>query len=629
MKTILLGTCEPVLRILAEELRKWQPARAEVDGVPLGQEIVKLLLCDDQEDARQSFPRFAQMFSGLVNQPAIVIVARANPRLLIPLRHYGHESLLAMLILAFPEVRWLFCALDGYETYSTVDGEAAVAAVQRRQRIELSNAQINDFRKAHGLHNLFCPNQSPLFDGAGLRDWVRQRSAGHADSKCDAKYLARRTKTAIALDEETPYSHLHAYTAYRFGFRAAAVTSAKLADHLLGENSTSALPSLVFEDIYVNFADGESGMSWLDLESKSGKGRSTQWRRLEKAEHRIFVTSGQRVPGDGLKWASNAAYLSRQKAEGKPIETLTKPYAGIFRLWEGSELVRKLRWPDPTGKVRRGFAEDFIWPPPKESFTDEEHHGHSSPGVLLVIAESLIERAEQLLEDGVHSVPNAVRGAVLANDALELLGGRTPTVAVEALRLKHHFEVLAECEFAGVEHHICMKERLDEIRRDVGAISCWFGREQQTTAVLNAEMKILLDLVRLLRDQAQFDEEQEVMRRVRYLQNTLWMHKPSWRKMFWPMLRYFELLLSSFPRFLMVIGGWIVLLSALYSVNRPSFYHGLADSITSFFSVGGPIDPSYADFHAGGVVVICLAVVSGFVHLGIFISHLYTLVSRK
>ena len=560
----------------------------------------------DDQDFWDDFDRLGLLLRKAIEngKSIVMLVDGVESAKLNPISKASWEALLARLILAYPEVCWLFA--------------------------RISNQSSKTFRYQYGLANVFSPHLNPLFDVAGLRDWVRQRAAGHADSKCDAKYLARRTKTAIALDEETPYSHLHAYTAYRFGFRAAAITSAKLADHLLGENSTSALPSLVFEDIYVNFADGESGMSWLDLDFKSGKGRSTQWRRLEKAEHRIFVTSGQRVTGDGLKWASNEAYLSRQKAEGKHIETLTKPYAGIFRLWEGSELVRKLRWPDPTGKVRRGFAEDFIWPPPKESFTDEEHHGHSSPGVLLVIAESLIERAEQLLEDGVHSVPNAVRGAVLANDALELLGGRTPTVAVEALRLKHHFEVLAECEFAGVEHHICMKGRLEEIRRDVGAISCWFGREQQTMAALNAEMKILLDLVRLLRNQAQFDEEQEVMRRVRYLQNTLWMHAPSWQKMFWPVLRYFELLLSSFPRFLMVIGLWIILLAGLFALHHTNLWYGVEDAVSSFFSMGTPSDETGDSIKTGfGVAIICLSVVSGTVHLGIFISHLYTLVSRK
>ena len=569
----------------------------------------------DDQDFWDDFDRLGLLLRKAIEdgKSIVMLVDGVESAKLNPISKASWEALLARLILAYPEVCWLFA--------------------------RISNQSSKPFGYQYGLANVFSPHLNPLFDVAGLRDWVRQCAAGHADSKCDAKYLARRTKTAIALDEETPYSHLHAYTAYRFGFRAAAVTSAKLADHLLGKNSTAALPSLVFEDIYVNFADGESGMSWLDLDSKSGKGRSTQWRRLEKAEHRIFVTSGQRVTGDGLKWTSNEAYIAQQKAAGKHIETLAKPYAGIFRLWEGSGLMRKLRWPDPTGKVRRGVAEDFIWPPPKESFTDEEHHGHSSPGVLLVIAESLIERAEQLLEDGVHSVPKAVRGAVLANDALELLGGRTPTVAVEALRLKHHFEVLAECEFAGVEHHIHMKERLEEIRREVRAISYWFGREQQTTAALNSEMKILLDLVRLLREQAQFDEEQEVMRRVRCLQNTLWMREPSWRQIFWPVLRYFELLLSSFPRFLMVIGGWIVILSLLYAAGHSSqwcsnVWYGMEDAITSFFSVGGPINHSSGEvlsaFQAGcRAGVICLAVVSGFVHLGIFISHLYTLVSRK
>lgn len=312
-----------------------------------------------------------------------------------------------MLILAFPDARWMFGTIRGY----------ADADQELRK-------QLDQLRLAHGIGNLFHPDQYPLFDGTGLRDWVRSLAAGEHGG--GASYLPRRkqTEVAFALDDESRYSYLNAYTAYRFGFRAMAINSAPLANHLLGEDDSvpnrqsSPTPYLIFEDIYVNFAGGTPGLSWLGVNPNNGRGRSKEWPRLEQAAHRIFVTSGQRLSGDEDRWRSNEQYIASQKGAGKHVETLYKPYAGIFRLWS---------------RTRFGVAEGFIWPPPKESFSVNEH-GHSSRGVLLVIAEKLIERAEKLLPD-VHSVQQAVQGAVWATDALEILGGRTPTIAIEALRL--------------------------------------------------------------------------------------------------------------------------------------------------------------------------------------------------
>lgn len=522
---------------------------------------------------------------------------RTNSELFNPIAEASWETMLARLILAYPEVRWLFVRIEDKD---------------------------GDFKSKHGLEQLFGSYVNPLFDADGLRDWVRGRAAKGTHTNLDAEFLPRRTERAIALDEETPYAHLHAYTAYRFGFRAVAVNSAQLADQLLGKHSTVAPPSLVFEDVYVNFADGLLGMSWLDADPKTGEGRSKRWPRLEGADGRVFVTSGQRVAGDDLKWASNKVYIAEQKAAGKRIETFFKPYAGIFRLWQGSGLIRKLRWPDPaTGKVHHGVAAHFIWPPENRTFTDCDHHGHSSPGVFLVIAESLIERAELLLEDGIHSVQDAVRGAVLASDALELLAGRTPTVAIEALRLKQQFEVLAECQFAGVEHHIRLEERLVEIHRDIEAISRWFGGEQRETAALNAEIHILTTLMRVFREAAQFDEEQECLRHIRKLNRELWLKQSKpWALPIYPFWWYGDFLLGSVRNFVGAVATWIVVITALFAVADCST---LPEALKATFSSFIGIQPE----DGANLPITILAMVSGVAHLGIFLSHLYTIISRK
>jgi hypothetical protein len=89
--------------------------------------------------------------------------------------------------------------------------------------------------------------------------------------------------------------------------------------------------------------------------------------------------------------------------------------------------------------------------------------------------------------------------------------------------------------------------------------------------------------------------------------------------------------MDSFPRFIGVIAVWVVLLTGLYFwAARGDAWSSFEDSVISFFSFGAPIDgralPASGHPYAA---VVCLASVSGVFHLGIFVSHLYTLVSRK
>jgi hypothetical protein len=290
----------------------------------------------------------------------------------------------------------------------------------------------------------------------------------------------------VALDEETDYAHLHAYTAYRFGFRALAIAERNAADAVLGLHADCAWevpPALVLEDIFLNFPDGGHGLS--DLAERKKK-----FPRLEEAEHRVIVTSGQRVPGDAEKQARNTLYINGQRAAGKKVRLLHKPHAGLFSVWEESRLDRTLKWTDRSGKRHRGIAEGYVWPPDwrqiDEVWGNSDGSGHSSPGIFLLIARSLLKRAGKMLAEGVFSVEDAVRGAVLANDALELLGGKTPTTAAEALSLKHQFELHAECQFTGVEYHVPMSSRIKEIERDAKSIARWFSPQKKDSAFLNS-----------------------------------------------------------------------------------------------------------------------------------------------
>ncbi|WP_089724041.1 hypothetical protein [Candidatus Thiosymbion oneisti] len=550
---------------------------------------------------------------------------------------WSWDSLIAMLILTFQEIRWVFGVMQG-------EGQGSYW-----------NRTIAPH---HSLTSLLNPTRrEPLFDPTGLREWVRSRTNDRIQRVGDDLKLPTRWEIAAAIEEERPYAYLHGYTAYRFGCRADTVmtwaamkerfqcTDDKQSPTQADKKSSGHGYWLLLEDMSLNFADRPQRVhlhcleterkehcAWLDSSDKEG------------SAHRILVTTGQTRPKDPAL-SDNRRYL-REKKEGRGSVVL-KPTCGMFDLWEKSGLLR--RWKDSR---RRGDVEGFVWPPlhPRpagdeksceersESNGAGNAQGHGTIGKLLLVSEALIKRAKALTSR-VECASEAVQGAVLATDALELTGGRTPTTAIEALSLKQRFELLAECQFSGVEHHISLHHRFDEINLETRAICRWFARRQRERATLNARMHILNQLVDVFQMHNQFDEERTCVNRVRYLHATLWMRDKPWRYVFWLPIRYVEWLLSSFLVFVSAVAVWILVLGILFAFANPDLpawnmdrlATGLRDAITSFFSVGSPIRPgSCTDGLSNGeVIMTSVSIMSGFLHLGVLISHLYSIITRK
>nr|VFK66432.1 MAG: TIR domain-containing protein [Candidatus Kentron sp. UNK]VFK72023.1 MAG: TIR domain-containing protein [Candidatus Kentron sp. UNK] len=137
----------------------------------------------------------------------------------------------------------------------------------------------------------------------------------------------------------------------------------------------------------------------------------------------------------------------------------------------------------------------------------------------------------------------------------------------------------------------------------------------------------------------QFDEEQVCMARVRRLQNSLYMQeRQGWGWIFWPLMRYSELLFKSFSRFTLAIFLWIGGLFGLFSLifhMRDVPDKALQGSpCTQGFPFGDAISTflgtvPITSYGYWAVALSVLAIVAGLAHLGIFISYLYTLVSRR
>ena len=259
--------------------------------------------------------------------------------------------------------------------------------------------------------------------------------------------------------------------------------------------------------------------------------------------------------------------------------------------------------------------------------------GHSAPGALLLVAQSLLSRARRCLE-GCGSPDDAVVAATLALDAKELLAYRTPTTALEALALQHEAEVTAESMFLGVEYNIEVNDRLYEIRREVKAISQWFAPSRRQRSELNARLTIIERLAKRFSDLHQIDEEMACLAEARRLRFEFWVREKPYRWIFWPVLRYVAFALSSLGKFALGVAAWVLVFAGIHyllhtapgAAAEASFPHALASS-AYFFAT---LQPCGGIGHSTMIdAVLAFQGFVAFLNLGLLISHLYLTVSRR
>lgn len=603
--------------------RYWQYVRGVEPIFILGGNILP-------ESPLQAFHRIADAIeekghsnensSGLRN--AIAILDFCDPHWqevsldkLNPIQGGNWATVVAMLLLAFPEIHWVFLT-----PYKPVD-----ALLFKEAHILSARNILSDILRIHG------EGFTPLFDPTSLRNAIRyQIKETPGGTEKVAPYVPIRGKVAAAIDEEEPYAYFNAYTAYRFGFRSHVVSSYGMMGRLFKSNSTQTAPDknpeIVFEDIYLNFPDRASEAHLSDLVK-----RDEEFSKLKKMEHRIFVTVGHKRTLEPDRWRRNKEHLQVLRDNGQYNKVLYKPFSGVFDLWKKSGLYGWLGY----GKYK-GLADGYKWPPPRAT-TAEVAGPHSAPGRLLEIAERLIQRAERILHTTI-TVEDSVYGALLALEAQELLGNRTPTTALEALAIRQQLEVIAECMFYGVESHLNVKERYKDIEREVRSIGYWFHSKSRKASELNAEIGILNHLILRFREYNQFDEEQQCLDRARTLERRFWFEKnKGWAWLFYPFRWYVEFLLGSIWRFLVVIVLWVVALGFLFQTIckceprwvSTKVQHGFIEAVTTFFGLQPAHEMKELLSYPASVWLVPFVIVAGFVHLGILISHLYSIIARR
>jgi hypothetical protein len=261
---------------------------------------------------------------------------------------------------------------------------------------------------------------------------------------------------------------------------------------------------------------------------------------------------------------------------------------------------------------------------------------------MLVLANRLIARAEDILERAT-TVPDAIHAALLALEAKELIGNRTPTSALEALDLQHRAEVTAECMFRGVFYNFEVKERLRDVAREVKSISKWFKRGQvMRRAEISARCGIVGNLTRVFRTFSHFDQENVCLAEMRRLSAFAFLQRRPWLWPFYPVYWYIQLLLRSLPVFAGLVVFWIVafalvwwwrslpssdLLSAWPFGDHLGFADYLGESLQAFLTFESPA--LRAQSGLAGLLLFRTAEILGFIHLGVFISHIYTMLQRR
>jgi hypothetical protein len=558
-------------------------------------------------------------------------------------RQTDWAAVVAMLALAFPEIHWVFSTPYTYTNKMLFSrahilihkdlgfnrNGAGLPGLQGEAEAPPRSNETPSYQTLSEALRLHNGKFNALFDPSGLRNSIREQILkNYAGGKSIAQYIPIRKLVAAAIDEEEAYAYFSAYTAYRFGFRVHTVCSYMMMDEMFGNAPSGEPASLVFEDLYLNFPDkpplkDEKGG---DIHLSDLGQRDQIFKELTNASYRVIVTVGHRRHDGTATDVKNRKYL-RGLAKTKS-NILYKPLTGTFDLWQRSGLNR---WLHSTG----GQAAGYSWPPANPG-AYETVSSHSAPGRLLQIAERLIHRAAKIAQNST-SAPEALHGAMLALEAQEYLGHRTPTTSLEALSLKHKLEVLAECMFYGVEYNIDVQTRLGEIKRDVRLIAEWFRSNTRKLSTLNAEINIISDLALIFRERNQFDEEQECLARIRNLYRHLWFEKNKWYAwLAYPFRWYIEFLLGSIRRFVIAIFLWLIFFGSLFSTLHhykppdsapPAIQHGFFDAIVSFLSLQPPHELRQSE-----QIVLWLslvAVLAGYVHLGIFISHLYSIIARR
>src|SRR5262249_51800657 len=148
----ILAQSNVTARALREYLRLVLPEWTRSDDQDEVSRIVwpsRRLGLEAYRSLSEELERETAAYEGMALNDVVIVVDHVNLKKLDPVALEGWNHTIAMLILTFPEFRWVFGAFE-----------------------EQSSDEAKRLIKAHGLEALFGPARQMIFDPTGLRKWI-------------------------------------------------------------------------------------------------------------------------------------------------------------------------------------------------------------------------------------------------------------------------------------------------------------------------------------------------------------------------------------------------------------------------------------------------------------------------
>lgn len=514
---------------------------------------------------------------------------KLNPLKPINTEEDCYQVVVAMLILAFPEVHWSIVQHEDSDVHALFSNAHWLLAKKQSRLLDA------------GWNN--------LFDISGLRNLVRENM--HASYS-----LPLREKSAVSIDDEIDFALVHSYISYRNGFRCCPVHSARIMELTLAADGLLT-PDLVLEDLVLSFGDRGDAFDrrLFDPGNSDFVVRQKRFPKLAHASFRRCISSAD----NQLKYGLSRSFYARLESTGTNSETryLRKPCSGILILWRHSGLAQQV------GNYYRSGLRG----------TQSPSAGHSVPERIPLIAHRLLSRAEALLESHASNLHACLSGVTMALDARELLGLNAATTFLKATAFIHEFEVQIECIFSGAPYNLDAESRVKEIDDTVKSVSA----NVEPADRWNRFSNILNSLMIRYRDRAQFDEEQVCLQKLR--KNHRIIRTSDWdccSKIFagWIWL-YAIAMVGSVKFFLWALVGWMLFFWVAFALltKSNSFGEAVAKGLSSCFDsfLGFSMVDSWeqSQYPILFLMVNCVAVVFGIFHLGIFLAQVYAALARK
>lgn len=501
------------------------------------------------------------------------------------------SNLTSLLVLAFPDIHWVFATTSGEDEAMTVAG------------LKAHSLPPADERRLELLADQQEGGNSPLFDATGLRNFIKTASFRALDVLNKQNGVAispERNGLALVIEDEVEVGGAVAYLHYRRGYRVQVVnTEAEFQRAASLQQVARSTESATLE-----FPDSSGNSESLKPNNRSV--RLPVLAGLGPAKRIIFTIDDN---------------TATSPAKDDEYSVIHSPFDGLLGL------ARQLGLDNaPDG---------FAWPPEhrERGYTAGRH---AMPGYLTVAARRLLTRA-RLETRAVYE------SCLFALEAQELLLNRSPSLSLQAHKSRLTHEIRLENDVptvlggAATGHERRLQSRFREIGHELDSMltvvaSRDSARREKLKRSLGAQLAGTM--IDGYRRGYHFQEELAAIAKRREFDfgGTL----PG---------RYLAWVLAGPPwHFLAAVAGWIVGFACLYlaiglhldaglSSLPTASWKALVVSAYTLASVGlappeflwtDPLGASWAYR-----IAATLECVAGLAHWGLGMAHLYTLVSRR